>query len=431
MLKKYTAILAAVVMLTGVLSGCQKNDNNTTESVSTEEGTTQEATTEEPANVDETGFTLDDITLTVWESGEGPDDFIEYASKKFMELHPNVTIEYVNVEVDNALATLEKCEANGNWPDVFAAPQDQLGALVEGDYVLPTQDEETIKSLVYNVCSEAVTYDGVMYGYPVAIETYALFYNKDLISEDQVPATWDDLVAFCKTFQEEHTDKRGFMMDVSNGYYTAIFTTCDDNHLFGEDGTDLTASNINSQAAVKGMTYFQNLRKILDAPAEELTTDIADKAFADGEVALYISGPWNVSVFSDAGVNFGVTTLPILPGEQLPAASFVGTRAMFVCSQSEHPYEASVFAAFLDSEEMQQFRAEATGALPAVTTVTGSEYDEVFFNQIACAQSLPSLPEMSVFWEAMKEASVKIWNGEDVKTALDACNDKLMEAAEK
>src|SRR5574344_32529 len=99
-------------------------------------------------------------------------------------------------------------------------------------------------------------------------------------------------------------------MDVGNGYYTIIFKPSENKRLFGATGTDTTKTNINSDASVKGMKFFQSLRSALDVPAADLSTSTADAAFAGGKAAMHITGLWNVKNFQDAGLDFGVTTLP-------------------------------------------------------------------------------------------------------------------------
>ena len=59
-------------------------------------------------------------------------------------------------------------------------------------------DEEDVVGKVAASCEAAVTYDGKIYGYPVSDETYALFYNKDLIEE--APTTWEEVEAVCFCF---------------------------------------------------------------------------------------------------------------------------------------------------------------------------------------------------------------------------------------
>ncbi len=366
------------------------------------------------------------VTLKVWESNQGPDEFIKQAGEAYKKTHPNVTVEYINVELGDAAGQIALDGPSGAGPDIFAAPHDKLGELVNGGHIKETVNADALKGSVLGACSQALTYDGKMYGYPVSAETYALFYNKDLISDNDVPKTWDDLVSWVGKFNKENEGKRGFIMDVGNAYYTIVFTTSEGNRLFGPSGTDTKNSNVNSNASVKGMKFFQSLRSVLDIPAADLTTAYCDGAFQSGEVAMHITGLWNVKNFEDAGLNFGVAPLPALPGDTKPCASFSGTRAMFVSEYSENPEVAADFAAFLVSPEMQQLRFDLTGAMPSIETPVNSKYIPGFLKQLDYAFPMPSIPPMASYWEAMGNACKNIWDGADVQSELDACNSTIV-----
>ena len=81
------------------------------------------------------------VTLTVWESTNGPDEFIRKAGEAYTKTHPNVTIKYVNVELGDAVTQIALDGPAGVGPDLFAAPHDRLGSLVSGGHVLPTANE--------------------------------------------------------------------------------------------------------------------------------------------------------------------------------------------------------------------------------------------------------------------------------------------------
>lgn len=366
------------------------------------------------------------VTLKVWESLNGPDEFIKQAGAKYTEQHPNVTVEFINVELGDSAGQIALDGPAGTGPDVFAAPHDKLGELVSGGHVLPVADTAGVTANVVAPAAAGATYDGTMYGYPVATETYALYYNKALIADP--PKTWDDVIAFSKDFNAANKGKYGFVMDVGNGYYTILFTTSQDNRLFGPEGTDTTNTNINSAASVEGMKQFQGLRAALDVAAADLTTDTVDALFASGDAAMHISGPWNVKNFTDAGIDFGVTTLPALSGNTDPAASFAGIRTMYVSSYSENPEVAADFAKFLTTAEMQQLRADITGALAASSSDITYENPVVggFADQMPYAFPMPSIPQMGKFWDAMNAASANIWNGADIQTELDAANSAIL-----
>lgn len=367
------------------------------------------------------------VTLTVWESDNGPDQFIQQAGVAYTKLHPNVTIKYVHVELGDSSGQIALDGPAGVGPDLFAAPHDKLGELVNSGHVAATLNPEKIKGQILGACSQALTYKGTMYGYPVSAETYALFYNKDFISENDVPKTWEDLATFARNFNAASSGKYGFVMDVGNGYYTIVFATANGNRLFGATGDDTSNSGLNTPDAVNGMTFFQkNLRPALNVPAADLTTSVADSAFAAGSAAMHITGLWNVKPFQDAGINFGVAPLPSLPGDDKPCASFSGTRAMFVSAYSEHPQEAADFAEFLLTPEMQKLRFDITGAMPSIDVKVDSPYMPGFIEQLDYAFPMPSIPQMGAFWEAMANASKNIWDGADVQKELDAANASIL-----
>ena len=398
-MKKVLTVLAAVCAVAVGFTGCGNKDSGSASSGSKNK-----------------------VVLTVWESLSGPDEFIKQAGQAYTKTHPNVEINFVNVELGDSAGQIALDGPAGVGPDLFAAPHDKLGELVSAGHVLETVNPDAVAKEVLGACSQALSYEGKMYGYPVSAETYALFYNKDLIPENDVPKTWEDLASWVKQFNARNSDKYGFVMDVGNGYYTIVFTTSEGNRLFGTFGTDTTKSYLNSAASVKGMKFFQSLRSIINVPAADLTTATCDAAFQSGNAAMHITGLWNVNPFEDAGINFGVAPLPALPGESTPSASFSGTRAMFVSAYTDHPEEAADFARFLLTPEMQQLRFNLTGAMPAIDTKVSSKYMSGFLKQLDYAFPMPSIPEMAAFWDTMGNTSKNIWDGADVQKELDACD---------
>ncbi len=413
-MKKLFTISLAILLIVALVTGC----GSTTPPTSTETSTT------EPTPSQQTSDPSEPVELTVWESANGPDAFIQQAGEAFTKLHPNITIKYVNVELGDAAGRIALDGPAGVGPDVFAAPHDKIGELVSGGHIAEATNPDYVKNTALGACTQAVTYEDKIVGYPVSAETYAMFYNKALISEDKVPKTWEEVVSFANGFN--NADNYGFMLDVGNGYYTILFTTANGNRLFGTSGTETTKTYLNTADAVAGMKFFQSMRSILNVPAADLTTAIADEAFKAGKAAMYITGPWNIKPFQESGVDFGVAAIPSLPGQSGPASSFSGTRTMFVSSYTDYPAEAALFAEFLMTPEMQKLRFDITGAIPSTSIEVSSPYIKAFIDQLDYAFPMPSIPEMSNFWNAMNAASANIWNGEDVQKELDACDAAIL-----
>lgn len=419
MKKKFIALSLAMIMLFAVFATACDTGTETDATDSQSSGTQSSAATEATQSDKK-------VELVVWESVDGPDKWIEEAGKAFTEQNPNITIKFVNVELGDSSSQIALDGPAGVGPDLFAAPHDKLGELVAGGHILPTQNADAVAAAVLPATSAALTYDGQMYGVPTSAETYALYYNKDIISEEELPKTWDELYTWCKDYNAANPGKYGFVMDVTSMYYTILFTTKGGNRLFGPSGADVSSSFLATPDAVAGMQEFQRLQEVIPLPAADMGTDTADGAFASGNAAMHISGPWNVSNFVDAGLNFGVTTLPALSGESTPASSFSGTRGMFVSAYSMNADAAHLFAEFLISKEMQELRYEITGALPSIDIAVDSPYSLGFIDQLNYAFPMPSVPQMSAFWDAAGAASSNIWDGADVQAELQALDDAIM-----
>ncbi|MDO5293852.1 MAG: maltose ABC transporter substrate-binding protein [bacterium] len=411
MKKKMVALVLGVSIMGSMITGCgSKGSSDTpTDTTATQGGTTE--------------LTKDEITLKVWESSGQTEDFIKQAGAEFTKKYPNIKIEYANVEVGDANTQIALDGPSGVGADVFATPSNTIGGLVTGGHILKVTNPDDVKGKVAASCESAVTYNGDIYGYPVSDETYALFYNKDLVKE--VPTTWEQVEEFCKTFNSK--GKYGIIWNVGDAYYSPIFTGKNGNKLFGADGTDATNTYMNTADAVEGMKYFQSLKQYLNVPAADISDNsICLAAFTSGKAAMYITGPWNVAECEKAKMNFGVTTLPSLPGDANPSASFSGARTMQVSAYSNHPAEAEAFAKFLISDEMQQLRFKLTGAIPSTSIKVDSEYITGFQKQLQYAYPMPSIPEVDQFWDPMKSACANIWDGADVQKELDSCNTAIL-----
>ena len=217
---------------------------------------------------------------------------------------------------------------------------------------------------------------------------------------------------------------------VADGYYGYMFMESFGAPLFGPNGNDRKQHNLNSPAAIKGLTYFQNLRKqILDIPAADASGDFCNAEFTEGKAAMIITGPWKINDFKKAGINFGITTVPAFPGTNHPANTFAGVRLAFVSSYSEFPEEAKEFAKFMTSKEMLQMRFEDTDQIPPrKDIVTDNELSNGIKEQLKYATPMPTIPQLGTYWNAMGSAYSGIWDGDNVKTSLDAAA-ASMEAA--
>ena len=359
------------------------------------------------------------VTLKVWESDDSARKYVEWAAKEFMKSHKNVKIEYEHVESTDARAKIELDGPAGVGADVFVAPHDHIGALVNGGHVAENTNKDYLSQFV-NAAQVASKYNGKTYGYPIGIETYALFYNKDLIPTP--PKTWDEVIAYAKKFNNDAERKYALVWPVADGYFDYMFMSSYGAQLFGPNGNDRKQHNINSPEAIKGLQYFQSLRKqILNVPSADMTGDFCDSSFTQGKAAMFITGPWKIEAFSRLGLNYGIAPLPAFPGMSQPATSFSGVRLAFVSSYTEHPAEAAEFADFLTQKANLEKRFALTKQIPPRKDITTNDpLSNGILEQTKYAIPMPTIPQMNTYWSAMGAAYAGIWDGDDVVTDLNS-----------
>ena len=368
------------------------------------------------------------ITLKVWESEGAEKDFMLFAAEEYKKTHPNIDFTYEPVAAVDSRSKIELDGPAGHGADIFVAPHDHIGALVAGGHILPLENTAALNNFVPAAVT-ASGYQNKTYGYPLAIETYALFYNKDVLP--QAPKTWEEVEAFAKKWNNKAQNKYALVWEVGNAYFDYIFMGGFDAPLFGKRGDDRKQHNINSKNAITGLTYFQSLRsKILDIPSTDVSGDFCNSSFIEGKAPMIITGPWKIADFSKTKLNYGIAPIPVFPGSSTPPASFSGIRLAFVSAYSEHADAAKDFAQFLVSKEMLTKRYEMTKQIPPRSDVTISDpLSKGILAQAQYAFPMPTIPEMGVYWSAMGAAFANIWDG---GTVADKLNDaaSAMEAAQ-
>ncbi len=392
---------------------------------------------EEPKQED-TGAATEEIVpeegaeLVVWESEGAVGEWMKFAAEEFTKKY-NVPVTYETVGHTDAPKKLQTDGPAGLGADVFAAPHDHLGSLISGGLVLENFWPEEYTEAYMDAAITGTTYEGTLYGYPSGIETYALFYNKDLVKS--VPQTWDELIAQSKEFTDKTQNKYGFMMEVGNFYFAYSLIGGYGGYVFGDNNTNPEDLGLNNEGAVKAGQLLQRIHtEILPLTKEDISYDVKQSLFNEGKLLFNLDGPWAVDAHRSAGVNFGIAPLPKLDNGQNPT-SFSGIRALYVNSYTKYPNAASLFAKFATSEEMLLQLFEKSGMLPPRTalleneTIKSNEIAAGFLEQAQYAVPMPNIPQMPSVWEPMGAALSTIWNDNtDPKTALDAAVQQIKDA---
>ncbi|MNO19934.1 Cyclodextrin-binding protein precursor [compost metagenome] len=419
-MKAVSTVLSLCMLLVLTATACSSNNPSNTSVPNA--GNNQPAGTSAPENAADPKMEPEQgAKLMVWEAKEQL-EYMKVVAADFEKKYgvPVTVEELAGGDQGSRLATDGPSKLAA---DVLTLPHDQISQAVKAGLLLPNDvfEEETKASMV-ETALQASSYDGVLYGYPKSVETYALFYNKDLIPE--APKTWDDIIAFANTYNNPKENKFAVMWEFV-GYYSYPFIGSFGGYIFGDGNSNPQDIGLNNEGTIKGFTFLQSLKKILPLNAGDVTFDVKTQLFQEGKLAMNIDGPWSTGTFKDH-VNLGVVPLPKGPdGEDM--ISFSGVKSYYVNSYTAYPVAARLFAHFASSVENQLQNYKMTGAIPA--SIEAGESPEIkndpitlgFFEQFQHSVAMPSISEVNAVWEPLKAAFVSLWNDPklDVKQTLD------------
>src|SRR5699024_10388152 len=181
---------------------------------------------------------------------------IEDAIKKFEEEN-NVKITMVEKSYADHIEDLRLDGPTGTGPDVITIPSDQVGtAVTEGLLKELTVDDE-LKGIYTEAAMQSQTIDGKVYGLPKAVETQILFYNKDLISEEELPNTTDEWFEFSKNYSDG--EKYGLLALWDTLYYAQGVMGGFGSYVFGEKEGELNPEDLGlaNESAIEGAEYIK------------------------------------------------------------------------------------------------------------------------------------------------------------------------------
>ncbi|WP_150275598.1 maltose ABC transporter substrate-binding protein [Paenibacillus tepidiphilus] len=429
-LKKLMVLTAAASMALSVTAcgSSNNNGNNGGNNTTATNAPTESTAPAGNAGTDNAGTETVQITpedgasLVVWESKEER-AFTDAIAKEFTEKY-NVPVKIEELSPVEQVTKLSQDGPSGLAADVILIPHDNLGRAASAQLLLPNDvfEQETIK----NNTEASITgssYDGMLYGYPRAAETYALYYNKSLVTE--APKSFDDVLAFGKTFTDKANNRYGIMWEVGNMYFSYPFIASNGGYIFGDNGTNKDDIGINTDGAIAGLSEFVKLKEILPINSGDINPDIKRSLFNAGDVAMDINGPWELAGYKTAlGDNLGLAPLPTIGGKT--AITLAGFKIFAVNAYTQYPNAAKLYAEFASSKEAQLKLNELVGSIPTNLEaledpqIKDDVYVSAFAEQAKNSQPMPSIPEMGNVWSPVNAALPEIWDkGADPKTAMD------------
>ena len=340
-------------------------------------------------------FVLLATAITLAACGGGSDEIyllqnkpeIDSQLKAFAELYEEeygVTVNVVSCGGDACQLSnqLQSDIAAGETPDIFVI--DGLAAYEQYDHILyDLSDEEWVQDT-----DVAFTFDGSVYGFPVAVEGWGLAYNADLLEEADIdPATLNNYDAYVDAFEKLDGMKAELGIDsvvsMAGGASGMSWVTADHNFnsllSAGLAYDDLSVVNdlLDGNVDASRLEQYANWVELLFEYANPTVLATGDydaqvNAFAEEKAVFIHQGNWIEPNLEAANVTFDRAYAPHGTLDAVTDGIFVSAPSWYVVNKDSANLQGALdFLTYMaTSEEGHNYMVNEIGAIPAFKSVT-------------------------------------------------------------
>ncbi len=305
-MKRLLSVILTATIISMLLVGCQKdtpdttNEENVTEEKVTEEKVTEEKVNEEP------------VTLQFWNVFTGSDgDILREIVDKYNETNTdNIKIEMDIMPNDTLQQKLPAAIATKTAPDLVLFGVENIAPYVSNDSLEDISDFWETTGVDKNNFLENVTelsyVDGKLYGTPMQYNVSYLYWNKDLfeaagLDPNTPPTTLEELADYAVKLTDPSKNQYGLALPTNATYMQFLWAN-------GGDANDQNTNTnlLDSEENLKTLEWLQDLTVNKKVTPLNITGADADTMLQAGQIAMYMSGPWQINGLRAQGINFGI-----------------------------------------------------------------------------------------------------------------------------
>lgn len=292
-------------------------------------------------------------------------------------------------------------EADNDGPDIYIGQHQDLTDWAMGGLLTPIQPRSTVRNLVNEPYWSVLTYDGVAYGYPLAVEGALQVCNVDLVDApfDSWQSVWQAESGLSRQ------NARPLLFDASNLYLNYGLMTTQGGYVFGRDENGLLNTQdvgLSAPAAIAALSFIQSMQEG-DLLPERLTTEDVDEAFMADRAACVLSAANALPDYQAAGLDLVVGAYPNFNGQA--GRGFGEVTAAFINSATPNKTLSRQFIEnllFSDAGFAALTETLAPAAPLQENALARWQDDEVWHAQAWSvwqnAEPLPSVPAMGLYW---------------------------------
>ena len=374
------------------------------------------------------------FTISVW--GFEDEELWSLIGEKYHEELRHVTVEYDKKDPANYERELLNALAAGSGPDIFVLNNTQIEE--HKDKLLPLPEEELsfrardYKSAFFDAAAaDLITNKGEILGLPLALDTLALYYNRDYFNSANIsspPQTWEGLIDAVKrltTYSEVGTVLRsGIALGTSANVEHAVDIV---SALMMQSGVELIDRAERKSKLVSGTTPSGT-----QEPAEAALSfyvSFADSAkrtytwsgffpnsldaFTQGKTAMMMGYASDIPLIVEKNphLSFDVSPFP-QPENSSIKAYFARYNFEAVSKRSPRGTDGWRFLLWLANKENDKIFSEALKLAPARRDLAGekapAEHLDIFYSQVLSAKTwlVPDEEKISVMLTEMIDSAV-------------------------
>lgn len=377
------------------------------------------------------GKKVESMRLMVWAPSEDQSkdsgQWLQKSCEAFAEQHPEYDIEFVYGVADEATAATQVAQDAEASADVFMYANDNLTVLTDAKAAAKFGGiyEEEIMSTNSETVTDSLRSDGYLYGVPFTTNTWFMYYDKRVFSEEDVK-NLDTML-----------EKGVVSFPFTNSWYLPSFYVGNGCTLF-EDGTVEEAGVDFAGEKAEAVTeylidLYENPNFVVDADGSGIA------GLRDGSIHAMFTGSWDAAGIEEIlGENMGVCALPTftLNGEEKQMMAYAGSKAIGVNATSDHMLASVQLAVYLGSAEAQRLHYELRNVVPCNTELL--EEPEIAEDMLVTAQNdtfnctsilQPFVAAMSNCWVPVENMGKGIRSGsvnhDNAKEQTQAMNDAM------
>ena len=304
----------------------------------------------------------ENVRLMVWspsqDQAKDNGEWLQTCCNRFAELHPEWDITYVYGVVDETAAGTTISQDTEASADVFMFTNDVLNNLIDAGAMAKFGGiyADEIKATNSEALLASLTVDDYIYGVPFTTNTWFMYYDKSVFTEEDVKSL-DAMLA-----------KGVVSFPFTNSWYLPAFYFGNGCTLFGDGTQEELGADFGGDNAVEVTNYlidlYNNPNFVVDADGSGLA------GMRDGSIKAMFTGSWDAAALKEIlGDNMGVAALPTftLNGVEKQMYAYAGSKAIGVNVHSKYMVQAIQLAIYLGGAEAQQLHYDLRTVIPCNT----------------------------------------------------------------